>query len=217
MLMKKFVLTSALGSMAIAGSGAVFGQTNQPADQANPGQTTQGQMSRNDQTGVAQREQAPTSSSSNAMMDKTFARKAAAGGMAEVKLGQLAQRNGSNEAVKEFGRRMESDHSKAGDQLKDVASRNNITLPTDLDRKDQATYDRLSKLSGAAFDRAYARDMVADHQNDITEFKKEARTGRNPDVKGFASQTLPTLEDHLKQAKAMESAVGTSNAGNPAQ
>lgn len=182
-----------------------FGQTpaGRPMDEANPGQTNHGQNDNSMNNG-----QMDSNSRSMKSMDTTFAKNAAAGGMAEVKLGQLAQEKGSSDAVKEFGRRMEADHSKADDQLKDVASKTKITLPTGIDRKDQATYDRLSKLSGTAFDRAYARDMVADHRNDIADFKKEADTGTNPEVKNFASQTLPTLEDHLKLAREMEKSVG---------
>ena len=179
--------------------GMAFGQGAQPIDQANPGRTNQGQMSSANQTTPSQTEQRPNSS--NAVMGASFAKKAAAGGRAEVKLGQLAQRNGLSEAVKAFGRRMESDHSKANDQLMAVASKDNITLPTGMDKKDQAAYDRLSKLSGREFDRAYARDMVTEHEKDIAEFNKEANSGGNPDVKSFAAQTLPTLEDHLKMAR----------------
>jgi putative membrane protein len=143
-----------------------------------------------------------------AMGDAHFAKEAAQGGMAEVKLGQLAQEKGANDSVKSFGKRMVDDHSKAGDKLKEVTSRENITLPTDISAKDQATYDRLSKLNGAAFDRAYARDMVKDHETDVAAFQKEANTGKDDSLKGFASETLPTLQDHLKQAKEMMKSVG---------
>ena len=71
--------------------------------------------------------------------DSTFATKAAQGGMAEVKLGQLAKDHASNQAVKDFGQRMIDDHSKANDQMKSIASKNGITLPADIDAKDQAT------------------------------------------------------------------------------
>jgi putative membrane protein len=142
------------------------------------------------------------------MGDAHFAKEAAQGGMAEVKLGQLAQEKGANDSVKSFGKRMVDDHSKAGDKLKEVTSRENITLPTDISAKDQATYDRLSKLNGAAFDRAYARDMVKDHQTDVAAFQKEANTGRDDSLKGFASETLPTLQHHLKQAEEMMKSVG---------
>jgi putative membrane protein len=143
-----------------------------------------------------------------AVGDTHFAKEAAQGGMAEVKLGQLAQEKGSNDSVKTFGKRMVDDHSKAGDKLKEVASRENIALPSDLSVKDQATYDRLSKLNGAAFDRAYARDMVKDHETDVAAFQREANGGKDDSLKSFASETLPTLQDHLKQAKEMMKTVG---------
>ncbi|HEX4378531.1 MAG TPA: DUF4142 domain-containing protein [Candidatus Acidoferrum sp.] len=145
--------------------------------------------------------------------DTMFAKKAAQGGMAEVKLGQLAQQKGTAESVKKFGARMVEDHGKAGDELKQAASQANITLPTDISSKDKATYEMLSKLSGAAFDRAYARDMVRDHEEDIADFNKEVNGGHNPAVKDFATQTLPTLQDHLKEAKEMRQNVAP---GNPA-
>jgi putative membrane protein len=151
-----------------------------------------------------------------AMADTHFAKEAAQGGMAEVKLGQLAQDKGSSDSVKSFGKRMVDDHSKAGDKLKDAASRESITLPTEISAKDQATYDRLSKLNGTAFDRAYARDMVKDHEADIAAFQKEANGGKDDSMKSFASDTLPTLQDHLKEAKEMMKAVGGMSASKSA-
>jgi len=149
--------------------------------------------------------------------DATFVRKAASGGIAEVKLGQLAQEKGSSSAVKEFGKRMENDHSKAGDRLKNVASKNNIAVPEEMDKKDQATYDHLSKLSETEFDRVYAQHMVTDHEEDIEEFKNEASSGKNPDVKSFASKTLPTLQDHLRQAREMEKSVSAKESSKKSQ
>src|SRR5437763_31745 len=119
---------------------------------------------------------ASTQSDANRMTgaDSTFMTKATQGGMAEVELGKLAESHAASDKVKEFGRRMVTDHSKANDELKDIASRKGVTLPTSLNAKDQATMDRLSKLNGAAFDRAYMTDMVKDHRMDVSEFKKEA-------------------------------------------
>jgi putative membrane protein len=153
-----------------------------------------------------------TTAKSRPAGDAHFAKEAAQGGMAEVKLGQLAQEKGSNDLVKSFAKRMVDDHSKANDKLKEVASRESITLPNDLSAKDQATYDRLSKLNGAAFDRAYARDMVKDHETDVAAFQKEANGGKTDSLKSFASETLPTLQDHLKQAKEMMKNVGGTSA-----
>jgi putative membrane protein len=153
-----------------------------------------------------------TTKSRPAMGDAHFAKEAAQGGMAEVKLGQLAQEKGSNDTVKSFGKRMVDDHSKAGDKLKEVAARESITLPTDISAKDLVTYDRLAKLNGAAFDRAYAGDMVKDHETDVAAFQKEANAGKADSLKSFAAETLPTLQDHLKQAKKMMKTVGSTTA-----
>ena len=135
--------------------------------------------------------------------DKKFVRDAAQGGMAEVELGKLATEKASSDEVKKFGQRMVDDHTKAADQLKEIASSKGIQVPTKLSAKDQMTKDRLSKLSGEQFDKAYMNDMVKDHTQDVAEFKHESTSGTDPDIKNFASTTLPTLQDHLKQAKEL--------------
>lgn len=141
--------------------------------------------------------------------DEEFVKDAASGGMAEVKLGQLAREKGTNDAVKEFGARMVNDHSKASEDLKAAAAQSSITVPDKMSAKEEATYNRLAKMSGAAFDREYAREMVTDHVHDVAEFRREALDSRNQAVQNFASQTLPTLQQHLKEARAMEKAVNT--------
>ena len=194
----------ALACVGVLVGGASGQGTQQPIDQANPGRTTQGSPTR----GATERTVPDATIGKTA--DATFAKKAAAGGMAEVKLGQLAQEKASSEKVKAFGKRMETDHTKVGDELMQIAARHNMALPTGVDPKDQAAYDRLSKLSGSQFDRAYMRAMVTDHEEDVTEFKREASAGKNPDLKSFASETLPTLEDHLKQSREVAKAVGAT-------
>jgi putative membrane protein len=133
--------------------------------------------------------------------ENTFLTAAAEGGMAEVELGKLAQQKANSDAVKEFGKRMEDDHSKVNDQLKSLASNKGVTLPTSISAKSQATKDRLSTLSGAAFDRAYMQDMVTDHTHDVAEFRRMASSATDPDIKAFATKNLPTLEEHLKLAR----------------
>lgn len=139
--------------------------------------------------------------------DNTFVNKAAMGGMAEVEMGQLAAQHASDAKVKEFGQRMVDDHSKANDELKKIASQKSETVPTTLDPKDQAAIDRLSRLNGAQFDRAYMDQMVKDHRQDIAEFKREGQSGDDPDIKAFASKTLPTLQEHLRLAEAAQKEV----------
>jgi putative membrane protein len=141
--------------------------------------------------------------------DQHFVMEAAKGGLAEVELGRLAADKASSDDVKKFGQRMVDDHGKANDELKSLAETKNITLPTALDSKDKEKMDRLSKLSGDAFDRAYMQEMVKDHKKDVNEFRTESKSGKDPDIKSWAAKTLPTLEEHLKMAESHK-AVGTS-------
>jgi putative membrane protein len=143
--------------------------------------------------------------------DRVFMLKAAEGAMAEVELGQLATQKASSPEVKQFGQRMVDDHSKAGDQLKQIASQEGVKLPNTLNAKHAATKSRLEKLSGEAFDRAYIQNMVAYHTKDVGAFKREARAGRDPELKNFASQTAPTIEDHLKQAQGIAPQVAQTH------
>jgi putative membrane protein len=142
--------------------------------------------------------------------DQTFVNSAAQGGKAEVTLGQLASQKASNQKVKDFGQRMVTDHGKAGQELTGIAQKKSITPPSSLTSEDQALYQKLQGLSGADFDKTYMEAMVKDHKKDIDEFQREADSGKDPDVKSFASQTLPTLREHLKMAQDAASAVGAS-------
>jgi putative membrane protein len=146
--------------------------------------------------------------------DKMFVMKAAEGGMAEVELAKLAVEKGSSSDVKTFGQRMVDDHSKANDQLKQIASNKGIEVPTDLNVKDKATEARLATLTGPQFDQAYMADMVKDHQQDVADFRNESKMGKDFDVKGFAWQTLPTLQDHLNQARSLAPSVSSKTQTN---
>lgn len=149
-------------------------------------------------------------------MDKDFAMKAAMGGMAEVQLGQLATQKASSEDVKQFGQRMVDDHSKANEELKTWASGKGVTLPSEPDSKQKAMMDRLSKLSGAEFDREYMKAMVKDHKEDISLFERQAKSGREMELKSFAEKTLPTLREHQTMANDVASKVGASSMANKA-
>jgi len=157
-------------------------------------------------------EKAEQSSTAVSAADKAFVREAAIGGMAEVDLGNLAKEKASSADVKSFGDRMVTDHGKANDELKQWAEQNKVTLPTALDAKHKAMHDRLSKLSGEAFDKAYMRDMVADHKVDVAKFRTESKSAHNADLKAWAGKTLPTLEDHLKLAQDTAAKVGATTA-----
>ena len=151
-----------------------------------------------------------SNSSSVSASDKKFVREAAQGGMAEVELGKLATEKASSPEVKKFGQRMVDDHSKANDQLKEVASSQGITLPSELSAKDEMTKERLSKLSGEQFDKAYMSDMVKDHTQDVADFRQEANSASDPAVKEFVEKTLPVLKSHLREAKQIAPTTSAS-------
>jgi putative membrane protein len=160
---------------------------------------------------VFARAQKKNPKASGSKPDQSFVLEAANGGMAEVDLGRLATEKGTSDEVKKFGQRMVDDHGKANEELKSLAQSKSITLPAAVDAKDKALENRLSKLSGPAFDRAYMQAMLADHRKDVGAFRRESQAGKDPDVKSWASKTLPTLEDHLKMAEqTTKTAVATS-------
>lgn len=138
--------------------------------------------------------------------DRDFLMEAAMGGMMEVELGRLATQQGASEAVKQFGQRMVDDHSKANTELMSLASSKGITLPTELDDKHRQHVTKLSGMTGAEFDRAYAREMVSDHNKDVAMFEKQSNRGADPDLKAFATKTLPTLREHQQMARALPGA-----------
>jgi len=135
--------------------------------------------------------------------DKKFVKDAALGGMTEVELGKLAAQKASDPKVKEFGQQMVDDHTKANENLKQIATKSNIPVPDSLDAKHQSRVDKLSKLSGEQFDKAYLKDQLKDHETDVREFKDEANNGSDPNVKTFASGTLPKLQEHLDMVKSL--------------
>lgn len=194
----KDIIRNTMLSVAITGMVSI----GAAAQASSPSSTTQGSAS----TATHHRSAATESNASGSKLDavdRHFIRKAGEGGLAEVELGKLAAQKGQSDEVKKFGQRMVDDHSKANDQLKQLAQNEGVTLPTSLSATDKATKARLEKLSGEQFDRAYMNDMVKDHSKDVAEFKKESTNAKDPDVKNFAAQTLPTLEDHLKEARTI--------------
>lgn len=144
------------------------------------------------------------------LSDASFLRKAAAGGAAEVELGNLARDKASNPDVKQFAQKMVDDHSAANNELKTLAQQKGVAVPTQPDSSSKKELDRLSKLSGPAFDRAYMKLMVSDHEKDVSEFEKESKSAQDSDVKSFAGKTLPTLQEHLRLAREDNSRVAGS-------
>jgi putative membrane protein len=136
--------------------------------------------------------------------DRDFVSEAASGGMAEVKLGELAQTNAGSPQIRKFGEQMVEDHGRANKELMALLQKKGMAMPSkELPQKMQECYDRLSKLKGAEFDQAYIKDMLKDHKQDVAVFEYVAKNGQDADLRAFAIKTLPTLREHLQKVKEL--------------
>jgi putative membrane protein len=124
--------------------------------------------------------------------DKAFIKDAAKGGMMEVAMGRVAQKDASNSEVKNFGARMVKDHSKANEDLKAIAKEENVEWPGE---KEAGKWKS---------DKDYMDAMVKDHEKDLAAFEKEAKNGSDPNVKSFADKTAKTVREHLEMAKEID-------------
>ncbi len=131
-----------------------------------------------------------------------FIEKAIQGNLAEMQMGKLAQEKGGTDAVRSFGQMLVTDHSSANEKATAMAQQLGVAPPTEPSSKQKDTYDKLSKLSGKTFDREFAKMMVEDHRKDVKEFEEEAGKKGDPAAQ-YASETLPVLQKHLKEAETL--------------
>jgi putative membrane protein len=196
--MSRIPFSKSVVSIALVSTGFALGACAQAQSPSQP----QSQDAMSFSTGTAS-----IAGGALAAKDRRFIEKAARSGMAEVEMGKLAQDKAASNQVKAFARKMAEDHSKANDELKQLAAAKGVTLPTDIPAKDRREINKLSKLSGADFDREYMKSMVSDHQKDVSEFKSESKSSRDNDVKNFAAKTLPTLQQHLGLAESTKASA----------
>ena len=148
--------------------------------------------------------------------DREFVNKAATGGLAEVELGRIAAQRAARPSVRSFGERMVTDHGRGNAELTTLARSKGIEVPTALEPSQQAMRDRLSGLSGNDFDRDYMSEMVRDHTEDIALFERAAETSTDPDLKTWATRSLPMLREHLALARQVNSEVVLGPVPTPA-
>jgi putative membrane protein len=147
-------------------------------------------------------------------MDKKFMMEAAIGGKAEVALARLALERSSSDSVKQYAQQMIDDHTKAGDELAQVATMKGISLPMEPDAKHKAMLAKMQQLSGAAFDAEYVKMAgVKDHEKMEKLFMSESSKGKDMDAKGFAAKTLPTVQAHLRMAREMTTGMMSGKKG----
>jgi len=194
----KSMLVAALAAALLTGS--AYAQTQVQGDTGSSAAPTAG--SSQNQTDVQKASKA----------DQAFMKEAIQGDLAEVQMGQLAQEKGQSQEVKQFGKMLQQDHGQHLQQAQQMAQRIGVTPPTDPNAKQKAMHDKLSKMSGAQFDKAFAQDMVKDHKEDIAKYQKEAKS-KGP-LAEFAQQTVPVLQKHLKTAQSFQQAGAAVGSGN---
>jgi putative membrane protein len=133
--------------------------------------------------------------------DRVFSTAITQGGMAEVKLGEMARNNAQDEGVKDFAKRMVADHGKANDKFADIAKKEGLTLPKELDPEHQALAAKLDDLKGRKFDLQYMTVQIGDHQETAQLLEHEISAGQNAALKDFASDTLPVVLNHIRMAQ----------------
>jgi predicted outer membrane protein len=142
-----------------------------------------------------------------------FLKEAIEGNFAEVQMGQLAKKQASSDGVRSFGEMLEKDHSAANQKATAAATSLGMTAPTSPNKKQTADYDKMSKLSGAQFDKMFVSHMIADHKKDIKDYEKAAK--KKDAASSYATDTLPTLRKHLDTAQSLSAGKTASPTENP--
>ena len=140
-------------------------------------------------------------------MDKQFMMEAGAGGNTEIAASKVALERSSNDRVKQFANMMITDHQKAGDELKSIASAKSVTLPDSVMPKQHAALEMLRKAPANSFDKAYLAMMSKDHKETVDKFDMAAKKCEDSDVKGFASKTLPVIKMHKESVDSLQKSM----------
>lgn len=143
--------------------------------------------------------------------DANFVLKSSESNLVEIELGKLAQKQSSNDRVREFGAKMAKDHGKTSDELADIAKKNGFAMAKEASKEHKDMCEKLKKISGADFDRQYMTGQVKAHRSAVKLFTDQAKNGQNADLRSFASKTLPTIEEHLKMAEEIARTLDKSN------
>jgi putative membrane protein len=144
-----------------------------------------------------------------------FVQKAQAGTHFEVETGTLAANQAGDAKVKQFGKMMVSDHSKAGKNLAaTLKSDRSAGLPSDtaMNAEQTSEYNKLKGLRGAEFDKQYVQTMLKDHQEDAQLFDDYAKSGDDPKVKAFAKKTAAVIHKHLQHVQQLQTQMNRSAA-----
>ncbi|CAA7620739.1 DUF4142 domain-containing protein [Magnetospirillum sp. UT-4] len=139
--------------------------------------------------------------------DRQFAETAMAGNMAEMRLGKLGEERADTTAVRDFASRMVQDHTQAEQKLTGIATGLGLKEPAELPPDKRRAYDKVSGTAGPAFDRAFMSVMVEDHRQAIGDYQRYSERGANAELKGYASETLPKLQEHMRMAEEVQAGL----------
>lgn len=192
--------------LAQAPGGAPGGGAGQMQQPAQPGGANTPSMQQQQEMGA----NGAGAMNAGPAVDKSFVKKAMEGNMAEVQMGQLALEKSNDDQVKQFAQRMVDDHGKMQDRLKPIAEQIGVKVPDGSPKGAMKKMDKMKSLSGDAFDQAYIKDMVKDHKSDVNEFKQEAQSTQNPQLKQFATEGGHAIESHLQQIQQIAQSKGTT-------
>jgi putative membrane protein len=140
--------------------------------------------------------------------DSSFIKEASQGGMAEIELGKLAADKAQNADLKQYGQHLQQDHTKANQELAQIAQRSGVTLPAELNHKENREADKLQEKTGAEFDKAFAEYAIKDHEKDIDRYQKALRDTKDADLRAWIEKNLPVLQQHLQMARNVGATVG---------
>jgi putative membrane protein len=140
--------------------------------------------------------------------DRNFVMQSARGHMAEKELGQLAEERATRSEVKDFARQLRQDHEQANEQLTRIADQTQVTLPQEMDQQHRQTMDRMRGVRGAQFDRQFLQHVVQEHQQKIQQYQQMQQQAQHPEVRNYASNQLPKLQEHLRKAQELQGQAG---------
>jgi len=186
------ILTTAALAATLAAT-TVLAQQNAGQGNANQGNANQGNAGRS------------TSNQGNtakaAVNDALFAASAASGGLAEVTVSELGRQRATSDELKRFSQQMVDDHTRMNRELMDLAARKQLALPRQPDVRAQFCAQSLAGLSGAEFDRCYAKAQCVIHMDSVAMFEAEAERGQDPEMRALAARALPRIKEHLRMIK----------------
>lgn len=162
---------------------------------------------------AAQPNAAASASSPSTNSDQGFVTEAAQGNSAEIELGKIVAAKSKNPSVKQFAQMMVKDHTTALNELQELAQTKNLNFNDDLPDDAKALQEKLSSDTGKQLDKDYMDSMVEDHQKDVQEFTDKSQNAKDPDVKQWASKTLPTLQKHLEKAQQIDAKLNKGKTG----